>query len=158
MNQTNNQSINRPGINIFCVLSSFPLSLSNTPNVITTATAAINQLQLMPHPYPSYLHTRDRYSMAQVCRTWREASLNPGLWRTHVFYLYCQHEVPQGRVWLAGRADFLRHATVMCFGAFDKPREEFLRAMQQADLLDLDINGAAYWWSAAPDGLYTLCG
>ncbi|GFR73625.1 F-box only protein 39-like [Elysia marginata] len=98
-----------------------------------------------------YLHNRDRYSMAQVCRGWRDATLNPSLWRSHVFYLYCQHEVPQGMVWLSGRADFLRHATVMCFGTFDLSRQEFLRALQQADLLDLDINGAAYWWSAAAD-------
>ncbi|RUS86213.1 hypothetical protein EGW08_006008 [Elysia chlorotica] len=98
-----------------------------------------------------YLHNRDRYSMAKVCRAWREATLNPTLWRSHVFYLYCQHEVPQGLVWLAGRASYLRHATVMCFGTFDRPRQEFLRALQQADLLDLDINGAAYWWSAAAD-------
>lgn len=98
-----------------------------------------------------YLHNRDRFSMAQVCRAWREATLNPSLWRSHIFYLYCQHEVPQGMVWLSGRADFLRHATVMCFGTFDHTRQEFLRALQQTDLLDLDINGAAYWWSAAAD-------
>ncbi|GFN97420.1 F-box only protein 39-like [Plakobranchus ocellatus] len=104
-----------------------------------------------------YLHDRDRFSMAQVCRAWREATLNPSLWRSHVFYLYCRHEVPQGLAWLTGRARFLRHATIMCFGTFDSHRQNFLRALQQTDLLDLDINGAAYWWSAASaDG--GICG
>ncbi|XP_035828108.1 F-box only protein 39-like [Aplysia californica] len=96
-----------------------------------------------------FLQERERGKMGAVCRSWREASQNPGLWRSHVFYLYSHSEAPRGLSWLQARGHNLRHATVMCLGHFDKPKEQFLRALQRSDLIDLDLNGTAYWWSSS---------
>ncbi|XP_059144784.1 uncharacterized protein LOC131931959 [Physella acuta] len=98
----------------------------------------------------SFLQGRDRCKMAQVCTTWNEATKNPTLWRNHVFYLYSNSEAPRGLSWLSSRVHYLQNATIMCFGNFDRYRDKFLRALQRADLLNLDINGTAYWWSATP--------
>ncbi|KAH9518940.1 hypothetical protein Btru_008749 [Bulinus truncatus] len=95
-----------------------------------------------------FLQGKDRSRMAFVCRAWNEATKNPSLWRSHVFYLYSNNEAPRGLSWLSTRVNHLRHATIMCFGNFDRYRDQFLKALQRANLLDLDINGTAYWWSA----------
>ncbi|KAK0062388.1 F-box only protein 39 [Biomphalaria pfeifferi] len=96
-----------------------------------------------------FLQGKDRSRMALVCRSWYEATKNPSLWRSYVFYLYSNNEAPRGLSWLSTRVNHLRHATIMCFGNFDRYRDKFLRALHHASLLNLDINGAAYWWSAS---------
>lgn len=87
-------------------------------------------------------------SMSHTCTTWHIATRDPSLWKDKQFFLFSKHQVPKNIQWLKNHSKHLRHASIMCFGPFDKKRRQFLKHLKKAHLYSLRLNGTAYWWSS----------